>query len=198
MEPTKRRGERTCLGCRQVFRQEKLLRFVLSPAGEILVDYRGRLPGRGAYTCFNSECIRLAVEKKQFIRAFKNSSFQAVLPTLIEALREQILGRILNLLGMARKSSGAISGSNAVLTALNGKEPIYLIFVATDISGDIGQKIIKKASTGLVPCYSFFDKNRMGQLMGRSERSVIAIRNELLADSIRTELCRLELIAGEG
>jgi len=198
LESTKRRGERTCLGCRQVLRQEKLLRFVLSPAGEILVDYRGKLPGRGAYTCFKNECIKLAVEKKQFARAFKTPSVQAVLPVLIEALREQILGRVLNLLGMARKSSGAISGSNAVLNALCGKEKIFLIFVAIDISEDIGQKVVNKASARLVPCYSFFDKNKMGQLMGRSERSVIAIRNELLADSIRTELGGLELIAGEG
>ena len=174
------------------------MRFVLSPADEVLVDYRGKLPGRGAYTCFNRECIRLAVEKKQFSRAFRTPSLQVFFPVLVDALREQVLGRVLNLLGMARKSSNAISGSNAVLTALSGKDQIFLVFVATDISEDIGEKVIKQASVRSVPCYRFFDKSRMGQLMGRSERSVIAIRSELLADSIRTELCRLELIAGEG
>lgn len=117
---------------------------------------------------------------------------------LVNALRDQILERVLNLLGMARKSSTAISGSNAVLSALSGKETLFLIFIATDISGDIGEKVIKKATARSVPWCRYFDKNTMGKRMGRSERSVIAIRNELLADSIRTELCRLESIAGEG
>jgi len=198
LETAKSRGERTCLSCRQVVRQEKLLRFVLSPADEVLVDYRGKLPGRGAYTCLNRECIRLAVEKKLFARAFKKPSVQVILTILVDTLNDQILTRVLNLLGMARKSSNAISGSNAVLTALGGKEQISLIFVATDISEDIGEKIIKKALARSVPIFRYFEKNTLGQIMGRSERSVIAIRNELLADSIRTELCRLESIAGEG
>lgn len=198
METAKRRGERTCLGCRKVLRQENLLRFVLSPGNEVLVDYRGKLPGRGAYTCLDKECIRLAGEKKQFARAFRTSSVQVIPATLVDDLKKQIRGRVLSLLGMARKSSNAVSGSNAVLTVLSGKEKFFIVFVATDISEDIGEKVAKKALARSVACYSCFDKNTMGKLMGRSERSVIAIRNELLADSIRTELCRLESIAGEG
>jgi hypothetical protein len=198
VESTKRRRERTCLGCRQTFRQEKLLRFVLGPDGRVLVDYRGKLPGRGAYTCLDPGCIKLAVARKQFARAFKTSIMTVSYEDMISSLREQILARILNLLGMARKSSNAVSGSNAVLTALSGREFLFLIFIATDVSAEIGTKIENKASYKRVPCYRLFNKNLMGKLMGRSERSVVAIRNELLAESIKAELCRLESFAGEG
>lgn len=173
------------------------MRFVLSSDGEVLVDYRGKLPGRGAYTCLDPQCIKMAVGKKQFVRAFKTPSLEICSATLIQSLKDQILGRVLNLLGMARKSSNAVSGSNAVLAALSGSERLFLVFVATDISEDIGAKIEKKAAVRSVPCFRYFEKEEMGQLMGRSERSVIAIRNELLADSIRDELRRLDLFAGE-
>ena len=198
MEQGKRRAERTCLGCRQVLRQEKLIRFVLSSSGDVLVDYRGKLPGRGAYTCLNKDCISHAVTRKQFARTFRASSVKVDLEQIINSLKEQISRRVLSLLGMARKSSNAVSGSNAVLTALGGKEQFFIIFLATDISEDIGEKIIKKSFSKSVPCVRHFDKEVMGRLMGRSERSVIGIRNKLLADSIKKELCRLELIAGEG
>jgi hypothetical protein len=188
VESTKRRRERTCLGCRQTFRQEKLLRFVLGPDGRVLVDYRGKLPGRGAYTCLDPGCIKLAVARKQFARAFKTSIMTVSYEDMISSL----------LLGMARKSSNAVSGSNAVLTALSGREFLFLIFIATDVSAEIGTKIENKASYKRVPCYRLFNKNLMGKLMGRSERSVVAIRNELLAESIKAELCRLESFAGEG
>jgi uncharacterized protein len=198
LEPAKRRAERTCLGCRQVLRQDKLVRFVLAPSGEILADYRRKLPGRGGYTCLNRECIRLAIEKKQFERTFRTSAVNIDRLQLFESLKKQILDRVLSLLGMARKSSNAVSGSNLVITALGGKEKIFLIFLATDISAGIGEKISKISAAKSVPCFSHFDKNVMGKLMGRSERSVIAIKNQLLADSIKTEFCRLESIAGEG
>ncbi len=162
------------------------------------MDYRRKLPGRGAYTCLNPECIRLAIEKKQFKRTFRTSAVNIDRFQIFESLKNQILDRVLSLLGMARKSSNAISGSNLVLTALGGKEKIFLIFLATDISAGIGEKIAKISAAKSVPCLSHFDKNVMGQLMGRSERSVIAIKNQLLADSIKTEFCRLESIAGEG
>jgi hypothetical protein len=171
---------------------------VLGPDNRVLPDYRGKLPGRGAYTCPDPGCIRLAVARKQFARAFKRPIPAVSHADLISSLREQILGRIHNLLGMARKSSNAVSGSNAVLTALSGREMLFLIFIATDVSTEIGAKIEKKASLKAVPCYRHFNKNVMGGLMGRSERSVIAIRNEMLAESIKAELCMLESFAGEG
>ena len=188
---------RTCLGCRGIFPQDQLVRFVLSPDGELLVDYRGKLPGRGAYTCLRRDCLRKAQERKQFQRSFRVPPREVDGDRLFVSLKEQILKRILALLGMARKSSFAVSGTQAVTLAFERGDPSYILFLALDMSSDIAEKVRYKAGLAGVPCCSFFDKATMGGITGKSETSVIAVRNLPLAEAMRMELLRLEHISGE-
>ncbi|MBI5378923.1 MAG: DUF448 domain-containing protein [Nitrospirae bacterium] len=53
----KSRPERQCLGCRQRRPKEEMVRLVLTPQG-MAWDYRGKLPGRGAYLCPVPACVR--------------------------------------------------------------------------------------------------------------------------------------------
>ena len=109
---------RTCLGCREVRDQAALVRYVRAPDGAVLVDYRDKLPGRGAYTCLKAECIAQAVARRQFDRTFR-APCQPVSPELLRGrLVEELRDRLVALLGMARKSSQIVSGGNAVLDAL--------------------------------------------------------------------------------
>ncbi|NLC70499.1 MAG: DUF448 domain-containing protein [Desulfuromonadaceae bacterium] len=188
---------RTCLGCRGTFSQDQLVRYVLSPDGDLLVDYRGKLPGRGAYTCIHRDCIRQAVQRRQFQRSFRTPPREVDGNHLIASLEEQILKRILALLGMARKSSCAVSGTQAVVCGFEGGEQFRIVFLASDMSSDIADKVRYKAGLAGVSCYSFFDKGTMGRITGKSESSVVGVRNLPLAEAIRIELLRLEQISGE-
>ena len=47
--------QRTCIGCHQVDEQRTLIRVVRSPQG-VLVDLKGKMPGRGAYLHDNPAC----------------------------------------------------------------------------------------------------------------------------------------------
>lgn len=63
--------ERTCLGCRAVREKSGLVRFVAKD-GELVLDLKGVLKGRGAYVCPVMECVALAIKKKDsFSRALK-------------------------------------------------------------------------------------------------------------------------------
>ena len=42
---------RQCIGCREQKPKTELIRVVRSPEGELSIDLRGRVPGRGAYLC---------------------------------------------------------------------------------------------------------------------------------------------------
>ena len=53
--------ERTCVATRDKADQSELIRLVLGPDGRVVVDYRGRLPGRGAWVTPS----RAALEKLQ-------------------------------------------------------------------------------------------------------------------------------------
>ena len=41
-----------------------------SPDGEVSLDFKGKMPGRGAYLCPNGECLKKAMKSKALERAF--------------------------------------------------------------------------------------------------------------------------------
>lgn len=49
---------RQCLGCREMKPKRELIRAVKSPDGEVNLDFKGKMPGRGAYLCPNGECLK--------------------------------------------------------------------------------------------------------------------------------------------
>ena len=61
---------RQCLGCREMKPKRELIRVVRSSEGEISLDFRGKAPGRGAYVCPNSECLKKARKARALERAF--------------------------------------------------------------------------------------------------------------------------------
>ena len=61
---------RQCLGCREMKPKKELIRVVRSPQGEVSLDFKGKLPGRGAYVCPNPACLSKARKSKALERAF--------------------------------------------------------------------------------------------------------------------------------
>ena len=59
---------RQCVGCREMKAKKELVRVVRSPEGEISLDFRGKAPGRGAYLCPQTDCLRKAIKSKALER----------------------------------------------------------------------------------------------------------------------------------
>ena len=60
---------RMCVGCREMKPKRELVRVVRSPEGEISLDFRGKAPGRGAYVCRDSQCLKKAIRQRALERA---------------------------------------------------------------------------------------------------------------------------------
>ena len=73
---------RMCLGCRTHAVKTELYRIVRTPSGEVCLDTRERLPGRGAYLCKNRTCI----QKIQKTKALERSLKTAIAPEFYEKL----------------------------------------------------------------------------------------------------------------
>ena len=181
-------SQRTCIACRQIKDKKQLIRYVIAPDGQLIVDYLQRLPGRGAYTCIEAQCVRDAVKKNSFQRSFKGQQLSVDPVQLIGQVAQAVERKITSLIGMARKSRQFIAGSSAVSDALKKGSSLALILIATDISTTIEKKIAALALRNHIETACFYDKQTMGQLLGREERSVIAIQSGLLADSLLKEL----------
>jgi len=54
--------QRTCVACRRTGDQRTFVRLVRSPEGTVLVDERGKAPGRGAYLCQATACWERGVK----------------------------------------------------------------------------------------------------------------------------------------
>ncbi len=189
--------QRTCLGCRETIDQEQLVRYVLAPDGAVTVDYRHRLPGRGCYTCLKPACLRAAVQRKQFDRAFKGQNLPPVFSELQLQLQAQVREKILNLVGMGRKSSNLVTGGNMVLATLDSAGELGLVLLAADISEGMASRILSRADRAGVAHVQLFDKDLLGQVSGKGERSVVGIRAGRLAQALKVELQRYGNIAGE-
>lgn len=61
---------RRCIGCRESFPQNQLIRLTFHDEA-IHVDRDGKSPGRGVYLCKNPECIEKARKSRAFQRNYK-------------------------------------------------------------------------------------------------------------------------------
>ncbi len=74
---------RQCLGCREMKPKRELVRVVRSPEGEILVDLRGKAPGRGAYVCHSSDCLKKALKSHAMERSLDTSIPQEIYDAIL-------------------------------------------------------------------------------------------------------------------
>ena len=189
--------QRTCVACRESKQQDELVRYVVAPDGVLVVDYRHRLPGRGAYTCISTDCLNAAVEKNQFQRSFRGQCKTIDRDTLIKELHNALEQKIINLLGMGRKSGQVVSGSNAVMAGLRQGTDLGLVIVTEDISAAIADKIKVLADHCRVECSQLLSKDLLGQILGKGERSVVALQQGALVDAILIELQRYKQLVRE-
>jgi len=79
---------RQCVGCREMKPKKELIRVVRSPEGAISLDFRGKAPGRGAYLCPDSACLKRAVKSKALERSFETAIPQEIYDDLLNKMEE--------------------------------------------------------------------------------------------------------------
>lgn len=168
--------QRSCLGCKVSKDKGNLIRFVLSPESEVFPDLDAKLPGRGAYTCLNRDCLIQAVSRGLFKRAFKQN-VSVMPPDQMAAHVEKLLfDRMIGLIGLANKAGNVTGGGSMVIEALRGKTKPGLVLLASDVSGPIGDKIQGIAEANKVPILTAVTKDDFGAILGKAPRSAIAIK----------------------
>nr|WP_330407093.1 YlxR family protein [Blautia marasmi] len=64
---------RKCTGCGEMRNKKEMLRVLKTPEEEIVLDATGRKNGRGAYLCFDKECLQKAVKNRGLERSLKTA-----------------------------------------------------------------------------------------------------------------------------
>lgn len=173
-------GERRCIVTMETRDPEAMVRFVVDPAGVVVPDVAGRLPGRGAWVTADKATLAEAVKRNAFARAFKRPvSVPQDLAAQVEAL---LAKRVFDMLGLANRAGEVVTGHDKVRGAIEAHEVAVLI-EAGDASEDGRHKlralfgrVMSDGATAEPPesaLFAGFTAGELGMALGR-ERVVHA------------------------
>lgn len=185
----KRQPQRTCIGCRAVFKKDEVVRIAASPLGAV-IDYREKLPGRAAYVCPRLECIKKALGRDNLARALHLKANYPSMDEFVSLLVMNITEKIKSLVVMSAIAGKLAAGYSAVQDALEKKRVEMLIF-ADDLSEGTKEKLMTSDAVSLRRT-TLFTRDEMGRMLGRELVGVIGIQDKGLADSIWKETERLK------
>jgi predicted RNA-binding protein YlxR (DUF448 family) len=124
---------RMCAVTRQVRPIDELIRFVVSPQGEVLADLKRKLPGRGLWISASHRTVAEAVRRNHFSKGFKRDVRAA--PTLAADTEALLVRGAVEALAMAAKAGQVVSGFSKVEGALQQRQARALIH-ASDGAAD--------------------------------------------------------------
>ncbi len=183
---TRDEPERRCIATGEVQPKRGLIRFGVSPDGQIVPDVLEKLPGRGIWVAAERDALTTAVEKKLFARAAKQSV--TVPETLVEDVEALLAKRLIDGISMARKAGKAVAGYEKVKDWL-GRDEARILFQATDGSERGKSKLHPPGGRG-----SFFEvltASELGLSFGRERVIHAALGFGGLTERIREDAIRL-------
>lgn len=124
---------RMCAVSREVKPIDELIRFVVSPEGQIVPDLKRKLPGRGMWLSASRQTVAEAIRRHQFSKAFKRElRTPQTLPADIEAL---LVRSVMEALGIAAKAGQIVAGFGKVESALR-EGTVEVLIHASDGAAD--------------------------------------------------------------
>jgi uncharacterized protein len=111
---------RMCAVTRQIRPIDELIRFVVSPSGEVISDLKRKLPGRGLWVLASHRTVAEAVRRNQFGKGFKRDVRAA--QTLAADTEALLVRSAIEALAIAAKAGQVISGFAKVEDALTQRQ----------------------------------------------------------------------------
>ena len=184
--------ERRCIVTGEILPDEKRVRFVADPQGNIVPDVAGTLPGRGLWVKADRDCVARAVGKNAFSKAAKAAvKADADLPDRVE---QALVRRMVGDLGLARKAGALVFGFDNVVRALGERISPAVLIEASDGAPDGRRKIVNMAQTqGVSPkCVHNLSRAELALALGRENVIHAAVKPGRLAERLILEAARLE------
>ncbi len=184
---------RMCIVTRQSLPEDELIRFVLSPDGEVVPDLARKLPGRGTWVLLSRGQVAEAVKKQVFRRGFESEAHAP--EDLADRVGTQLRQQALSHLMLARKAGEAVSGATKVEEALS-RGPVQVLLHAKEASEDGCRKINRAAQPGTV-ISAAFTSAEMDLAFGRANVIHAAVAAGGLASRLAYHIGRMERFEGK-
>jgi predicted RNA-binding protein YlxR (DUF448 family) len=164
---------RMCAVTRAVRPIDELIRFVVSPQGEVVPDLKRKLPGRGLWVSASRQTVAEAVRRHQFSKGFKRDV--RVAPALAADTENLLIRSVIDALAMAAKAGQVVAGFGKVEDALSQGQARALIH-ASDGAADGIRKLdaIARQNAGIndesnqIPVVKALTSEQLDLALGRS------------------------------
>jgi predicted RNA-binding protein YlxR (DUF448 family) len=166
---------RMCAVSRDIRPIDELIRFVVTPSGDVVADLKRKLPGRGLWVSASRKMVAEAVRRHQFSKGFKRDvRAAATLAADTEALLERF---VLDALAMAAKAGQVVSGFTKVADALERQaQGVKALIHATDGAVDgirkldaiAGQDRRNDGNRAGIPIVNLLTSEQLDLALGRS------------------------------
>ena len=164
---------RECVCCGSKNAKGDMTRIVLSGRNTevegVVKDDTGKQKGRGAYICKKDKCIKKALEDGLIDSA------------TYELCVEECIRYKKGLIPIAMKAGRLAAGEYQCEESIQ-KQEAYFVIIAQDASDNTKKKFEDKCKYRNIPYVIFGLKDDLGDLIGKAERSVIAIKDEQLGN----------------
>lgn len=178
--------ERRCIASGESGPAGRMIRFVLSPSGEVVPDLAAKLPGRGVWLTADRALVERAVARRLFARGFRA---QVKAPDdLADRLEALLAQRLVELIGLARKAGRAVTGFEKVRDRLKQGAAGARV-EAADGAPDGKAKLARLA--GATPVIGVLTSRELGLAFGRDFAIHAALDRGGFADRAIAEALRL-------
>jgi uncharacterized protein len=177
-----------------------MLRFVVGPDGVLVPDLAARLPGHGLWVSADRTAIERAT-KSGFAKAARAAI--KVPPELGDRLEALLARRVMDVLGMARRSGVLITGFDRVAEALAAGRVAVLVQAADASPLGRGKLSARAQARGGVPEVECLTVAELSLALGRENvvHAAVApsgLARRLLDETIRLHGFRPRKSAGDG
>ena len=191
---------RMCAVTRAVRPIGELIRFVVSPQGEVIADLKRKLPGRGLWVSASRQTVAEAVRRNQFSRGFKRDV--RATPTLAADTEALLVRGVIEALAMAAKAGQVVSGFSKVEGALQqgqAQNSVSALIHASDGAADGIRKLdaVVRQKSGIndeskpFPVVSALTSEQLDLALGRSNVIHAAV---LAGPASKTFLSRSQIL----
>jgi uncharacterized protein len=178
---------RKCIVTGEERPKSELIRFVVGPDFTVVPDLEERLPGRGLWLSADRSVVNTAAGKRFFAKAARQKV--DVPGDLADRVEVLLAGRVMNLIGLARRAGNVISGYEKVRAfQKEGRKGVLL--AASDGARGGRDKLLSASPdrTGL----DALSSSELGHALGREQVVHAIVTPGALAEQIRREMERLK------
>ncbi|MEQ1504419.1 MAG: YlxR family protein [Myxococcota bacterium] len=189
---TERTPERTCIACGEHDGRDDLVRLVAAPPEDdrparLIVDLRGKLPGRGAWVHPTRACVTTAErEPRKASRVLKQPVDAA---GLVQQLEDALLRVVIDGLSLAAAAGAVIGGHDVLEMGLRDGRVVELIFASDAAERTVGDLL--RASGDRPVTRLPLDKNTLGAKVGQAPRAALGLVPAPAFRHLRDQLRRL-------